>query len=112
MNKFGGQESPPSAMDHKASAGLAQPLSQLSRGSVGRILAVQGGEGDVERGLLEMGFVEGACIEVLHYGLLGRDPVAVRINQNMTVALRRSEAKAVLIGPLLDQSAATLLTTH
>lgn len=105
MNEFGGQDPQPSAMDHKAPAGLTQPLSQMPCGSIGRILAVQSSEGDVERGLLEMGFVEGACIEVLHYGLLGRDPLAVRINQNMTVALRRSEARAVLIGPLLDQSA-------
>ena len=96
MNKFGGQESPPSAMDHKASAGLAQPLSQLSRGSVGRILAVQGGEGDVERGLLEMGFVEGAAIEVLHLGLFGGDPIAVRLG-DARVALRRREAHAILL---------------
>ncbi|HRD65038.1 MAG TPA: FeoA family protein [Candidatus Competibacter sp.] len=79
----------------------------MRRGGVGRILAVQSGDGDreVERGLLEMGFVEGACVEVLHYGFLSRDPLAVRINQNMTVALRRSEANAVLVGPLLDQGA-------
>jgi len=86
-------------------AGLTQPLGLMQRGGIGRILAVQSGEGDVERGLLEMGFVEGACVEVLHYGLLGRDPVAVRINQTMTVALRRCEANAVLVGPLLDPTA-------
>jgi hypothetical protein len=42
------------------------------------------------------------CVEVLHQGFPGRDPLAVRINQSMTVALRRREASAVLIGPLLD----------
>ncbi len=85
----------------------SQLLSRMPLGGVGRILAVLGGDGDgdrdVERGLLEMGFVEGACIEVLHHGFLGRDPLAVRINQTMTVALRRAEAKAVLVGPLLAQ---------
>ena len=80
--------------------GFTQPLGRMRPGAVGRVLAVSGGDHDIERGLLEMGFVE-----VLHCGFLGRDPLAVRINQSMTVALRRREADAVLIGPLLDQSA-------
>ena len=107
MNDRGGQERQLFELGRLVKAGLTQPLGLMRRGGVGRILAVQSGEGDrdVERGLLEMGFVEGACVEVLHYGLLGRDPLAVRINQTMTVALRRSEANAVLIGPLLDQTA-------
>jgi ferrous iron transport protein A len=86
---------------------LMQPLGLMRRSDVGRILSVRCGEGDrdVERGLLEMGFVEGACVEVLHHGFWGRDPLAVRINQTMTVALRRREANAVLVGPLLDQTA-------
>jgi ferrous iron transport protein A len=85
----------------------SQLLSRMPLGGVGRIVAVLGGDGDrdVERGLLEMGFVEGACIEVIHHGFLGRDPLAVRINQTMTVALRRAEAKAVLVGPLRDAAA-------
>lgn len=105
MNDRAGQERQLFELGRLVKAGLTQPLGLMRRGGVGRILAVQSGEGDVERGLLEMGFVEGACVEVLHYGLLGRDPLAVRINQTMTVALRRSEANAVLIGPLLDQTA-------
>lgn len=87
-------------------ASPTQPLSQMRRGGIGRILAVRGSDDkdqrDIERGLLEMGFVEGAAVEVLHYGFLGRDPLAVRINQTMTVALRRREADAVLVGPLLE----------
>ena len=84
--------------------GFTQPLSLMRCGGVGRILAVQASDGnqEVERGLLEMGFVEGARVEVLHHGFLGRDPLAVRINQTMTVALRRCEANAVLVGPLRD----------
>ncbi|MFZ1828909.1 MAG: FeoA family protein [Candidatus Competibacteraceae bacterium] len=88
----------------------AQPLSLLRCGDIGCILAVRDPDhhlsgSEVERGLLEMGFVEGACIEVLHQGFPSRDPLAVRINQSMTVALRRSEASAVLVGPLLAQPA-------
>ena len=89
--------------------GFTQPLSLMRRGGVGRILAVQSSDGnqEVERGLLEMGFVEGAQVEMLHYGWLGRDPLAVRINQTMTVALRRCEASAVLVGPLRDAAVAS-----
>jgi ferrous iron transport protein A len=106
MNAYNGeQERQLFELGRLVKAGLTQPLGLMQCGGVGRILAVQSGGGDVERGLLEMGFVEGACVEVLHYGFLGRDPLAVRINQNMTVALRRSEANAVLVGPLLDQGA-------
>ena len=105
MNEHGGQERQLFELGRLVKAGLTQPLGLMRPGGVGRILAVQSGEGDVERGLLEMGFVEGACVEVLHHGFLGRDPLAVRINQSMTVALRRREADAVLIGPLLNQSA-------
>ena len=47
-----------------------------------------------ERRLLELGFVEGARIELLHQGLFGRDPIAVRLD-DMRVALRRHEARAV-----------------
>jgi ferrous iron transport protein A len=60
--------------------------------------------GELERRLLEMGFVEGARFELLHEGLIGRDPIAVRI-EDLTVALRRREASAVLVS-LIDDGAA------
>ena len=53
---------------------------------------------ELERRLLEMGFVEGAEIEVLHQGLFGADPIAVCINGGAVVALRRREADAVIVG--------------
>jgi ferrous iron transport protein A len=49
---------------------------------------------ELERRLLELGFVEGAAIEVLHEGLFGQDPMAVKLD-DMRVALRRREAKAI-----------------
>jgi ferrous iron transport protein A len=55
---------------------------------------------ELERRLLEIGFVEGARFEILHQGLFGRDPIAVQLD-DMTVALRRREASAVLV--LIDQ---------
>jgi len=52
---------------------------------------------DLEDRLLEIGFEEGLIVEVLHQGPVGRDPIAVRIG-NMTVALRRLEADAIILG--------------
>ncbi len=53
---------------------------------------------ELERRLLEIGFVEGARVEILHEGFIGRDPIAVKLD-DMRVALRRREADAVLIRP-------------
>lgn len=51
---------------------------------------------ELERRLLEMGFVEGAKFEILHEGLIGRDPIALKLD-DMRVALRRREAVVVLV---------------
>ena len=51
---------------------------------------------ELETRLIELGFVEGAKVEVLHEGVVGRDPIAVRI-ENVTVAVRRREAMAVIV---------------
>ena len=79
------------------------PLGQAGRGFTGRIEAIDVGSGahgltaeELERRLLELGFVEGASVEVLHEGPFGRDPMAVRVN-NTTIALRRREAMAILV---------------
>lgn len=58
---------------------------------------------ELERRLLELGFVEGARIEVLHQGLFGRDPMALKVD-DMRVALRRHEASSLTIQ--LDPEAA------
>lgn len=104
MNNHSEQERQAFALGQAVGLGFTQPLGQMRRGSAGRVLAVSSEMGghDIERGLLEMGFVEGARVEVLHHGFLGQDPLAVRINQTMTIALRRCEANAVLVGPLHD----------
>jgi ferrous iron transport protein A len=85
------------------------PLGQTVRGFCGRIHAIDVSEGshdlpavELERRLLELGFVEGAEIEFLHEGPFG-DPMAVRVNDT-TIALRRREAMAILVTPT-DRSA-------
>jgi ferrous iron transport protein A len=51
---------------------------------------------ELERRLIELGFVEGAAVELLHQGLFGGDPIAVRVAAT-TIALRRREAMAVVV---------------
>ncbi len=51
---------------------------------------------ELQRRLLEFGFVEGARIEVLHEGAFRRDPIAVKLD-DMRVALRRRDAEDVWI---------------
>ena len=53
---------------------------------------------ELERRLLEMGFVEGAHVEVLHEGFIRRDPICVRLD-DMRVALRRHDARGVMVLP-------------
>ncbi len=78
-------------------------LSQARPGDRGIIVSVgqgmaQPGSGvdpeELERRLLEFGFVEGAHIEVLHEGAIGHDPIVVRLD-DMRVALRRADAAEV-----------------
>jgi ferrous iron transport protein A len=51
---------------------------------------------ELESRLIELGFVEGAKVEVLHEGIVGRDPIAVRV-ENVTIAVRRREAMAIIV---------------
>ncbi len=89
-------------MTHTQSDPSARFLSEGAPGARGVILRVHPHEDargalsveELERRLLELGFVEGAQVEVLHEGLFGRDPMAVRLD-DMRVALRRREASAV-----------------
>jgi ferrous iron transport protein A len=81
-------------------------LAVLGRGGVGlRGVVASVGAGarpgcadaaELERRLLEIGFVEGARVEILHQGAVGGDPIAVRLD-DMSVALRRREADAVMV---------------
>jgi ferrous iron transport protein A len=91
--------------DTVATTAPSMPLGQASRGFAGRIDGIHVGENthglaapEIESRLLELGFVEGAEIRVLHEGPIGRDPIAVRIN-GTTIALRRREAMAILVTP-------------
>lgn len=90
------REAPPVATQHA-------PLGKAKPGFRGRIDAIHTAGNDsglapdeLERRLIELGFVEGATVELLHEGIIGHDPIAVRVD-SATVALRRREAMAILV---------------
>lgn len=88
--------------DHPAGEHEGSLLGHAPRGFRGHIEAIEvNGHsglpvGELERRLIELGFTEGAHVEVLHEGAIGRDPIAVRVN-DATVALRRREAMAIRV---------------
>ena len=80
-----------------------QPLGLVRRGYSGVIQSLSAGTAgsalpdlELESRLMELGFVEGARVEVLHEGIVGRDPIAVRV-ENVTIAVRRREAMAIIV---------------
>lgn len=84
-----------------------QPLGLARRGYTGTIQHLAAGGVDsalsdveLESRLIELGFVEGARVEILHEGILGRDPIAVRVD-NVTIAVRRREAMAVIVSAVI-----------
>jgi len=79
------------------------PLGREQIGFRGNIKAIDSRDNndalspeELERRLIELGFIEGASVEILHEGIIGGDPIAVRVD-NATVALRRREAMAILV---------------
>lgn len=79
-------------------------LGRGAKGLRGTVLRIGAADGDadseatvaLERRLLEMGFVEGASVEIIHEGFIRRDPIAVKLD-DMRVALRRRDAEAILV---------------
>jgi ferrous iron transport protein A len=101
----------PAALERVAAEAGGRPvrLSTARPGDRGVIVDVRaesqpGGHGvdvhELQRRLLEFGFVEGARVEVLHEGAIRRDPIAVRLD-DMRVALRRRDAQDVWV--LMDR---------
>jgi len=72
---------------------MSKTLSKLEKGDQGIVREVKGP--DVAR-LMEMGFIKGERVEVLHEGPIGRDPMAVRVRGGI-LALRRSEAQWIYL---------------
>jgi ferrous iron transport protein A len=75
-----------------AKRGYSGVIQHLAAGDSGSALS----DVELESRLIELGFVEGARVEVLHEGVIGGDPIAVRV-ENITIAVRRREAMAIIV---------------
>lgn len=82
------------------------PLSLLKKGEKAEVVQVTEKhlgkentlpEGELERRLLEMGFIEGTEVTLQHEGFIKKDPIAVLIRVCSLVAIRRKEAQAILV---------------
>jgi len=75
-----------------AKRGYSGVIQHLSASAAGSALS----DVELESRLIELGFVEGARVEILHEGIVGGDPIAVRVD-NVTIAVRRREAMAIIV---------------
>lgn len=74
----------------------ALTLRDLTKNQPARVTGFRADDNDLEIRLREIGFAEGDPVEVLHFGLFGRNPITVRLNGAL-IALRGNEARAVLV---------------
>jgi ferrous iron transport protein A len=86
------------------SPGIALP--DLGAGLEARVLSVvaahSGASPELCRRLAELGFLPGEKLRIVARGLLGREPIAVRIGTG-TFALRLFEARCIRVSPELPQ---------
>lgn len=93
----------------KASAPL-RTLDKLNKGEqaivagVSPSLAFGSLDTLVTRRLWELGFLPGAVISVVGFGLLKRDPIAIKIG-GTKFALRSAEAQKILVAPVPKKAA-------
>lgn len=71
-------------------------LGELELGMTG-VITKTGGPIEIRRRLLEMGFLEGSVVELVHEAPFGGDPIAVKVRGSL-LALRRNEANHVEVG--------------
>jgi ferrous iron transport protein A len=77
-------------------------LADLATGTVARVVSVSSldssGSAELGRRLAELGFLPGEKLRIVARGLMGREPLAVRIGTG-TFALRLFEAACVRVCP-------------
>jgi ferrous iron transport protein A len=80
-------------------------LADLANGAEARVVSVSSeaavGSADLGRRLAELGFLPGERLRIVARGLLGREPIAVRIGTG-TFALRLFEAACIRVRPEPD----------
>lgn len=71
-------------------------LGKLEKGKKAIITSVGSSDcsNELTQRLMEMGFLEGALVEILYAAPWGGDPIAIRV-RGALIALRRQEANAI-----------------
>ena len=92
-------------MTTTSSTGTTVSLDQLKVGDAGIVgkinqitAAITHFDPHLARRLMEIGFIPGEPLQVLHKGFFGGEPIAVRIGHS-TFALRRFEAAMISVIP-------------
>ncbi len=100
-----------SAADRVAAAAVSERvmrLADLATGATARVVSVAqvdaGGGSELGRRLAELGFLPGEKLRIVARGLVGREPLAVRIGTG-TFALRLFEAACIRVCPEPPQQA-------
>lgn len=68
----------------------------MKKGFKGRITDVQ--PNGMGNRLFELGFLNGALVEIIHEGPFGGSPLAIKV-RGTTIALRRKEANHIEVSP-------------
>ena len=84
----------PAPVDNRSQVNQST-LEALGAGRVARVTGLAPADSGLVTRLLELGFDEGAHVELLHQAPLG-DPIAVRVDGSV-VALRRALARLILV---------------
>ena len=86
------------ARDPTAGAAAGMQLADLATGATARVVSVAAGDGAVDMGrrLAELGFLPGEKLRIVARGLMGREPIAVRIGTG-TFAMRLFEAACIRV---------------
>ena len=98
--------------ENDASNAPARTLAQLGKGEHATVVSINANQAFgaldtlVTRRLWELGFLPGAQISVVGFGLLSRDPIAVKIG-GTKFALRRAEAQKILVSAANSESEQT-----
>lgn len=68
-------------------------LNNLPRNARARIIAIHSDDTTLQK-LLALGVIEGTEVQIMHQGLVRRDPIGVRVDDRM-IAIRRKEARHI-----------------
>jgi len=81
---------------------MVSRLTDLQKNQAGIITGFDAEDEHLAIRLREIGFAEGDNVMPLHFGLFGKNPISVRVNGAL-IALRRNDAKAILIDALATE---------